>query len=161
MRMMTKLMAAMLLLPAAPSFAAEPPAPAVETASLIGPVMYVSDINRSLKFYTDGLGMTLNMTMGPDARREYMVGFAGDPRKPGLILLYNAAAGAAPQSVVQTHGYDRTVLRIPDLDALAARLSAAGFAHGEIHDVAMGYRMMMVSDPDGYRYELVQIRARP
>ena len=145
---------------AAQDAAAPPPAAAVPIGSIIGPVLNVSDITHSLKFYTDGLGMSLNMTMGPDARREYMLGFGADPRQPGLILIYNASTAPSPP-IEQVNGYDRTVMRIADLDALAARLTAAGIEHGAIRDVAMGYRMMMVSDPDGYRYELVQIRARP
>jgi catechol 2,3-dioxygenase-like lactoylglutathione lyase family enzyme len=161
MRKLTIALAGLLLLPM-PAFAAEPtPPPVPEAGSLIGPVMFVTSIERSLKFYTDGLGMTLNMKMGPDARREYMIGFGADPRKPGMILLHDDTPGAPPQLAAQAHGYDRTVLRITDLDALAARLTAAGFAHGGIHDVAMGYRMMMVTDPDGYKLELVQIRPRP
>ncbi len=160
MRRLAVSIAALAVLWSCPSSADEPAKPAAEAGSLIGPVLLVSDIARSLKFYTDGLGMRMNMSMGRPERREYMIGFGGDPRQPGIILVHDDTSARNP-AITLGHGYDRTVMRSANLDALAARLTAAGYAHSAIRDVAMGYRMMMASDPDGYRYELVQIAARP
>jgi hypothetical protein len=50
------------------------------------------------------------------------------------------------------------VLRLAHLTALEARLRAAGIKTTPISDVAMGYRMMLATDPDGYKYELVETR---
>ncbi|MEJ5978204.1 VOC family protein [Novosphingobium sp. PS1R-30] len=138
--------------------AADTPNPAA-SGSLIGPALHVSDVARALKFYVDGLGMKVGLEMGPSTRHETILTFGGDPRQPGIILLSDKTAKAPPQ-ILQSNGYDRTVLRIEDLAATAERLRAAGFVPGEIRDAAMGYRIMMATDPDGYRYELVQMAQR-
>jgi catechol 2,3-dioxygenase-like lactoylglutathione lyase family enzyme len=157
------LIGALLLATAAPALAqtpaqtpATPPAP---VGSLIGPALHVANVARSLKFYADGLGLKVGMQMGPPQRHETILTFGGSPTDPGIILLSDETGAAVP-AIAQSNGFDRTVLRVPDLAATATRLRAAGFAPGEIHDVAMGYRMMMATDPDGYRYELVQTPPR-
>lgn len=159
-KVMIAAIAASLLGIAAPAVAEAPvPAPAAPAGALIGPALHVSDVARALKFYVDGLGMKVGLEMGPPTRHETILTFGGDPRQPGIILLSDKTAKVPPR-IAQSNGYDRTVLRIEDLAAVAARLRAAGFAPGEIRDVAMGYRMMMATDADGYRYELVQAAPR-
>ena len=148
--------AALLAVAAAPAIADEAPA----TGALIGPALHVAEVPRALKFYVDGLGMKVGLEMGPPQRHETILTFGGDPRQPGIILLSDRTA-KAPAAIVQSHGFDRVVLRMPDLATTAARLRAAGFVPGEIREVAMGYRMMLATDADGYRYELVQMGARP
>ena len=144
--------------PAAPLTAQ--PAPPAPSGSLIGPALLVSDISKSLRFYVDGLGMKVAMEMGPVDRHETILSFGGDPRNPGIILLSDRRAGSRV-AIDQGHGYDRTVIRLADLHSVSARLAAAGFAPSPIRDVAMGYRMMLATDPDGYRFELVESPARP
>jgi lactoylglutathione lyase len=139
---------------------AQTTAPPPRAGSLIGPALWVADKPRALHFYVDGLGMSLNMTMGAPARQESILGFSADPHQPGIILLCDTTA-TAPPAIDHGHGFDRVVLRMADLDATAARLKAAGFAPAPIRDVAMGYRMMLVTDPDGYKLELVQSAMRP
>ena len=150
-------LAAAALAAATPAMAieAQPPVPAPAAApqlSLIGAVLHVTDVERELAFYRDGLGMTLAMTLPGSHGTEYMLRFGGDPAAPGIILQHDPAKAAL------THGdaFSRLVLRVSDLDALAARLEAAGYAHAAIKDVAHGYRMMMLSDPQGFSLELVQ-----
>jgi catechol 2,3-dioxygenase-like lactoylglutathione lyase family enzyme len=133
--------------------------PATPAGSLIGPALHVGNVERSLKFYVDGLGMKVGMKMGAPQRRETILTFGGDPTNPGIILLSDETVATAP-TIAQSNGFDRVVLRLPDLAATAVKLRAAGFAPGEIHDVAMGYRMMLATDPDGYKYELVQTPPR-
>lgn len=150
--------AALALLAGATGALAEgAPAPTTPSpaGSLIGPALHVTDVNRALRFYVDGLGMNVLMSMGPPERHETMLGFGKDPRQPGIILLSDDT-GAAPAPVTHGHGYDRVVMRLADLDTTSARLTAAGFAPSPIREVTMGYRMMLASDPDGYRLELVQ-----
>jgi catechol 2,3-dioxygenase-like lactoylglutathione lyase family enzyme len=140
---------------ALPAAADAPATPVAPGGSLIGPALHVGNVSRSLKFYVDGLGMKVGTQMGPPQRHETILTFGGDPRQPGIILLSDATA-ATPPVIAQGNGLDRVVLRMPDLAATAARLRAAGYTPGEIHGVSMGYRMMLATDPDGYRYELVQ-----
>lgn len=137
--------------PAAPSAANAP------TGSMVGPALYVSDIARSLKFYKDGLGMQVRMQFGPADRPDMVIGFGADPSKPGIMLLSDRE-GATPRKIEHVHGFDRIAFQMADLPTLAARLRAAGFSPGEIKVVHDNFRMMMVSDPDGYRYELIDIK---
>ena len=49
---------------------AEPAAPpAASLEGMVGPALYVTDPVRSLKFYTEGLGMKLRMRFGTSERR--------------------------------------------------------------------------------------------
>jgi catechol 2,3-dioxygenase-like lactoylglutathione lyase family enzyme len=153
------LIGAAALAAAMPVAAETPTPPPAPGASLIGPALHVGSVERSLKFYVDGLGMAVGMQMGPPQRHETILTFGGDPRQPGIILLSDQTAKTAPV-IAQSNGFDRVVLRMADLTATAAKLRAAGFAPSEIRDVAMGYRMMLATDPDGYKYELVETRPR-
>lgn len=155
MRPKARLLAAALLCLATPLAAQAPSANGTSAGSLIGPAIHVSDVARSLKFYVEGLGLKVGMEMGPPQRHETILTFGGDPRQPGIILLSDKSA-TTPRVISHGTGFDRLVLRMDDLVATAERLRAAGFEPGPIRDVAMGYRMMMATDPDGYKYELVE-----
>ena len=159
MRMPGWIGAALLAFSSAPALAEAPAAQPAPAGALIGPALHVGNVARSLRFYVDGLGLKVGMQMGPPQRYETILTFGGNPSDPGIILLSDETGAAVP-AIVQGNGFDRTVLRMPDLAATAARLRAAGFAPGDIREVAMGYRMMMVTDPDGYKYELVQTPPR-
>lgn len=151
------LASALLLLPAAGlAQVPAPPTPvAASSGALIGPALFVADRARALRFYVDGLGMKVNVTMGPPARQETILGFDGDPAKPGIILLSDATA-STPPVIEHGHGFNRLVLRMASLDATGERLRSAGFSPAPIREVAMGYRMMLVADADGYQLELVE-----
>lgn len=155
MRRALILAAAVLLAPAASAQPVQPPAD-----GLIGPALFVSNVPRALAFYRDGLGMKVGIEMGAPARHETILTFGGDPRAPGIILLSDQTA-KTPAPIEHGHGYDRVVLRVGDLGAIEGRLKRGGFATTPIRDVAMGYRMMLATDPDGYKLELVETRPRP
>ncbi|MEO6092070.1 MAG: VOC family protein [Novosphingobium sp.] len=149
---------------AAAPVAAQPAAPAPSAAvpsqsGLMGPVLYVSDVAKSVGFY-EALGMKVAMRMGPPQHLETMLAFDGDPLGSGLILLSDGTA-TVPARIEHGHGYERTVMRIARLAEISARLQAAGFTVSPIRDVAMGYRMMLATDPDGYKLELVERGAHP
>ena len=127
---------------------------------LIGPALFVSDVPRALTFYRDGLGMKIGIEMGAPARHETILIFGADPRAPGIILLSDQTAKPAAR-IEHGHGYDRVVLRIGDLSAVEARLKRGGFLISPIRDVAMGHRMMIATDPDGYKVELVETPRGP
>ena len=141
---------------AAPVLAQPASSPPIQAGALIGPALHVVDLDRALRFYVEGLGMTKSLQMGPAEHRETILTFGADPRSAGIILL---SGGGAASAVTHGSGYDRTVIRVPDLDKTRARLATAGFKADPIRDVAKGYRMMVATDADGYRYELVQSTA--
>lgn len=136
--------------------------PAPETAqpaaSLIGPALHVSDLPRALRFYTEGLGMRVQVQMGPPERRETILGFGGAPGAAGIVLL-NDATAAPPVQIVQSNGFARLILRVSGLPVLVARLRQLGFTASDVRETGHGYGMVMATDPDGYSLELVESRA--
>ncbi len=126
--------------------------------SLIGPALRVSDPARAIRFYTEGLGMVVAMQMDAAKMKEIMLGFSKELPQPGLILLVDREA-KTPRAVTHGSGFNRIILRAADIDALSARLKSAGYTPSTIRNVTKGYRMMTVSDPDGYQYEIVQAGA--
>ncbi len=128
--------------------------------SMTGTVLYVVDPDRAVAFYRDALGLSLAMTLDHGTRREYMLRFSADPAQPGLILLHDSAADA-PVRLEMGNGFSRLVLRVSDMDALAARLDAMKIDHPAPRDAGHGYRMMMITDPEGYRIEVIQQAAKP
>ncbi|MFM5930356.1 MAG: VOC family protein [Novosphingobium sp.] len=134
-----------------------PPPPTDEGAAVnvLGPVLNVGSRERSVDFYTKGLGMVVTMDMGSDKRHETMLGFPGDRSKPGIILLIDLTA-KAPRTFTQGTAFERLVLRVRNISGVVARLRALGHKVSDVRDVAQGYRMAMATDPDGYKLELVE-----
>ncbi|MDE2405730.1 MAG: VOC family protein [Sphingomonadales bacterium] len=152
------LAAAALVAPALAEPTAPAPAPA-PAGALLGPALNVSDVDRSLRFYVDGLGMKL-ATRRPGPKRVESILTFGGPDTSTLLLLSDAA-GAHP-AIEQGNGFDKLVMRMASLDATVARLKAAGFATGEVHEAAGGMvRVLHATDPDGYHLELVEMRGKP
>ena len=147
------LLAAALI--AAPALADQTPTAEAGAVAVMGPVINVGSRDRSVAFYTKGLGMVVQMDMGADKRHETMLGFAADRTRPGIILLSDLTAKTPPHF---THGnaFERIVLRVRNIDGVVARLKSLGYQAGDVRDVAMGYRMAMATDPDGYKLELVE-----
>ena len=151
-------LAALAMVPA--MAVAEPAAPpAASLEGMVAPALYVTDSARSLRFYTEGLGMKLRMRFGTSERPDMVVGFGANPADAGIMLITDKHGPIRP--VQHVHGFDRIALRLPDLAAVSARLRTAGFAAGEIQTVHGSIRMMMVTDPDGYRIELIDSLPTP
>jgi len=140
--------------PAAPSPAATP-----AQAALMAPVLNVVDPDRSVKFYADTLGMTLGMTLDAGQKREYMLRFSGDPAAPGIILMHDRSP-QAPTKLDPGTAWSKLVIRVADLDAVAARFDHAGYPREALRDTGHGYKVMFATDPEGHRLELVQQAAR-
>jgi catechol 2,3-dioxygenase-like lactoylglutathione lyase family enzyme len=128
------------------------PAP-VASLSMMASTLPCSDLERSIAFYTKGLGMILSgrVEMGPVTEVPLMFPGAG----AYLILLKPKAEGAP----MPARGpLSRIILSVPDLKALEAQLTAAGYhLDGPIveqpkYHVAVG----QLKDPDGNHLELVQ-----
>lgn len=155
--MIRALSAAAMLALAVPAQAQQapspPPAAAPALEGIVGPALYVTDPARSLKFYAEGLGMKLRMRFGPADRPDMVLGFGPDPSQAGIMLVTDKQGPV--RAIEHGHGYDRFAIRLPDLDAVNARLRAAGFAGGEIRMAHGSVRLMFVTDPDGYRIEII------
>ncbi len=131
---------------------ADSPAPAERDAGAIGGMLIVSDLDRSLRFYTEKLGFTIVYSASGNAVVEY-----GGAR----ILL---------QHMADFSGIDRRVghlhIQVPDIEAAYADLLRKG--------VDFSHRPKMVSrsddlelwkatfrDPDGHGVALTEWRQRP
>lgn len=157
--------------PAAPTPAAQAtaPAPAVAAprAALIGAAINVSDLQKSLKFYRDAFGMRVMMQFTPPgapARAGQKpspdtVLSAGNGPADAMLMLLSDRDPAGPRAIGHVFGFARVVLRFSNLDSLAARLRENGFTPGEIHTAHGAFRVMMVTDPDGYTVEVIEQRS--
>jgi lactoylglutathione lyase len=151
--------AAALALPATVASAQAPaakPAAGNLPGSIFAPAMYVSNVQKSVKFYTEGLGMKVRMQYGTKEKPDVIVGFGDDPTATCVMLLSDRSA--TPQKIQHGFGYNRLAIMVPDLAAVAARLNTAGFPvtanAGSAHGLG---KVMMITDPDGYRLELLEI----
>lgn len=131
------------------------PAARKVAGTMVGPALYVTDVAQSLKFYRDGLGMQVRMQFGPPNKPDVVIGFGSDPSQPGIMLLSDRTP-AGPAKIHHVHGFDRIAFLMTDLPAVAAKLRSLGFKADEIREVHGTHLMMMTTDPDGYRFELLQ-----
>jgi lactoylglutathione lyase len=133
--------------------------PAVESgkARLLHTMLRVKDLDKSLHFYTDLLGMQLLR------KRDYptgkftlaFVGY-GDESASTVIELTHNWEQAEPYALGSAFGH--LAIGVPDVYKACEQLGAAGvkiprpagpMAHG-------GSVIAFIEDPDGYRIELVE-----
>ncbi len=153
-------LASLMLLAATPALAETPPPPPAPAATLYGAAINVVDLQREVEFYTNGLGMKIGMKLplGP-TRTETILTFGSDPSQPTILLMHDTGPNA-PRKIEHGNNFSRLVIRVADIRALAARLTALGYAHDEVR-TSHGYHIMMLNDPEGFRIELIQQAAQP
>ena len=131
----------------------------------------VADLERSLRFYCEGLGFrelsALDLAGEPAATLLELPGVALRARyleRDGAVveLLHYLAPGArgdgAPRPM-NALGLTHLSFQVSDLDAAVARLIALGgraLSHTRVENPRLGMRAIFVGDPDGTRIELVQ-----
>jgi lactoylglutathione lyase len=129
----------------------------VATPRLLHTALRIADIERSLRFYVDGLGMTLHdrINIAPLNITAVFVGY-GDYKTGGLIELSRHWDDKLPY----THGtgFNHISIGVPDVAAMVERLEAMG---AEVTGrpgpfLGIGVGIAFVKDPDGYVIELVQ-----
>jgi catechol 2,3-dioxygenase-like lactoylglutathione lyase family enzyme len=109
------------------------------------PVLHVSDVEASLRFYTDRLGFTIPWRFDDGGKV-----FVAQVDRQGCALILSSQW---PEKVgkglmfislnVEPHSREATVAA---LDALRAELEAKG---APVKDGSWGYRLLVVDDPDG------------
>ena len=109
------------------------------------PVVPSADLEKSLRFWQDGLGMTVDRPMREDGR---LVGCMVHNERLNFWL--NRRAG----SPVKPDDYNGLKLywTPSDIHALRERLSRLGFAVSEIVDRDYGQTEFFVTDDDGYSH---------
>ena len=113
----------------------------------------VSDLERSLAFYS-AVGYTVAGTVEETACGSLsMLQLPGDP----FVALELAHDPARAKAGIGT-GVNHLVIQVDSLDAALAGLAAKGIASAppELPGGADGPRTSWITDPDGYRIELVQ-----
>jgi catechol 2,3-dioxygenase-like lactoylglutathione lyase family enzyme len=135
-----------------------------------------SDLERSRRFYTDGLGLEAGAHTAPDATQPGTAFGLEAARWDASILLgprgYEGGAidllewhepapiGSPPARLFES-GFQRLGLRVPHLDAAIARVDAFGgsvWSEPQVHTTPNGeeIRIVLANDPDGTAIELVE-----
>ncbi|MFG2577208.1 VOC family protein [Streptomyces sp. NPDC048481] len=113
----------------------------------------VTDLDRSLAFYT-ALGYAeLGRVHGGDAGRLALLRFPGET-SASLELVHRPADG----SVDVGTGFDHLAIQVDTLAGTLERLTRAGLEPGPVQHPGGpdGPTTAWLTDPDGYRIELVQ-----
>jgi glyoxylase I family protein len=122
------------------------------TASFHGVRYQVSDVLRSIAFYTDHFGFTLEHQQPP--------AFANVSLGPLKVLLSGpGASGSRPMPDGRRQepgGWNRVVLRVTDLPSLIEALQKAGIRFRNRMEVGPGGRQVQIEDPDGNPIELFE-----
>jgi len=112
----------------------------------------VSDLEQSLAFYLAVGYRELGRVPLPDGARLAVLGLPDEPAA-SLELVHRPDGGP-----VEPGGFDHLALQVDDLEATLRRLVDEGLEPGpiELPGGPDGPRTAMLTDPDGYRLELVQ-----
>jgi lactoylglutathione lyase len=126
---------------------------------LLHTMVRVRDLDRSLKFYCDGLGMRVLSAFDSEQGRFSLrfVSFTDFASGPAIELTHNWDKA---EDYTHGSGYGHIAIGVPDIHAACKRLEAAG---GTVttepkHMVAGAPALAFVKDPDGYSIELIQTR---
>lgn len=110
----------------------------------------VSDLERSIAFYRDVLGLHPMARMGTDAHRVVMFGPDGTTK---LELIWEAAPIPENAGIGVSMGF------IPDdLDAFMSRMAELGIPAVGPVSPSSDIRFYFIRDPDGYTIQLVERR---
>lgn len=112
----------------------------------------VKDVARSVAFYTQHLGFTLE--------HQQLPAFASVSLDGGQILLSGpGASGSRPMADGQPQepgGWNRVVLKVSDLPGYVAALESAGVQFRNDMETGPGGRQIQIEDPDGNAIELFE-----
>jgi lactoylglutathione lyase len=132
------------------------------TPMLLHTMLRVGDLQRSIAFYTEVLGMTLlRTTQRPDQKYDLaFVGFGPNPAHAEIELTYNY--GVDKYDLGSAYGH--IAIGVADVAATCAALRDKAAALGgavtrEPGPVKGGSTVIaFVTDPDGYKIELIERR---
>jgi lactoylglutathione lyase len=134
--------------------------PAIAADALLirmgGVGLNVSDIDRSLKFYTDAVGLKVAFRLPGDGPiKEVALCVSGNMAsgEPFVVLTNN---GQPPAPGHETFG--RVIINTPDSAALAARATRLGYSATQVGGGSgpNARPVYFLTDPDGYRVEVYQ-----
>ncbi len=119
-------------------------------------MLRVGDLQRSIDFYTQVIGMRLLRTSdNPEYQYKLaFLGFGNNPKHAELELTYNYGVSQYDMGTA----YGHIALGVPDAAAAVERIRAAGGkVTREAGPVKGGTTVIaFVEDPDGYKIELIE-----
>ncbi len=119
-------------------------------------MLRVGNLQRSIDFYTQVLGMRLLRTSDNPAYKYTLafVGYGNNPEHAEIELTYNYGVDSYDLGTA----YGHIALGVPDAYAACDRIkTAGGQVTREAGPVAGGSTVIaFVTDPDGYKIELIQ-----
>src|SRR5579862_1518844 len=120
--------------------------------TMLGAAIPVTNLDRTLAFYTKGLGMQATPRREMKDVTEEPLTFPGGGAYLILLLPKTPAAIYSPPPT------QRVILDVPDLRALESQLKANGYQlDGAINENPQHhYAVGQINDPDGNHLELVQ-----
>lgn len=123
---------------------------------LLHTMLRVANLQRSIKFYTQVLGMQLLRTSeNPEYKYSLaFIGYEGNPAQAEIELTYNWGVEHYDMGTA----YGHIALGVPDVYAAVEKIKAAGGnVTREAGPVQGGNTVIaFVTDPDGYKIELIQ-----
>ena len=126
---------------------------------LLHTMLRVGDLQRSVKFYTETLGMKLLRTTDrPDQKYSLaFVGYDNEEKTAVLELTYNYGV----EKYEMGGAFGHIAIGVPDVAGACARVrGAGGKVTREPGPVKGGTTVIaFVEDPDGYKIEFIERRA--
>lgn len=115
----------------------------------------VKDVERSLAFYKDQLGFEEMLRLHRDNGDLWLVYLRVTDEQYIEIFPYAVGDEAPPREAI---GLNHTCITVDDIDAIVAQLEAAGIPLLQPKITgADGNRQAWIADPDGNRFELMQM----
>ena len=123
---------------------------------LLHTMLRVGDLDRSIRFYTDVMGMTL-LRQSENTSQNYSLAFLGygpNPEHAEIELTYNH--GVSSYELGSAYGH--IAIAVPDAAAACDRIRAGGGnVTREAGPVKGGTTVIaFITDPDGYKVELIE-----
>jgi lactoylglutathione lyase len=119
-------------------------------------MLRVGDLQRSINFYTQVLGMTLlRTTERPEQKYSLaFVGYGSNPDHAEIELTHNHGVDSYDLGTA----YGHVALGVPDVYAACDKIRAAGGNITREPGPVKGGNTLIafVTDPDGYKIELIQ-----
>jgi lactoylglutathione lyase len=118
-------------------------------------MIHVSDLERSVAFYTRVLGMTVlrRGEMPDEGRRNAFVGYAAEDETAVIEL----TSWRDRSTYQRGDAFGHMALGFADVRAACQAISAAGgTVTREPFVIASGKTIAFIADPDGYEIELIQ-----
>jgi lactoylglutathione lyase len=122
---------------------------------IVGTGYHVTDLARSLDFYTRVLGLVETTRYEFPGVTEVLLKYEDALAAPAVVLVHR---DDAPGPFDHGNAYGRLIVTVPDVTSLCEQVRAEGLDI-EMEPFALedqGLVIAMVKDPDGFAIELVQ-----